>query len=93
VTLVRPRRDGLLSLDVANGPAILCRRAAHAGPSGGHVPEPGQESEELAESPDLAPDFGFRERMPGACPAPRHVHCFNHAATLSHGKVSGDIAR
>jgi len=48
-------------------------------------------SEELATSPDLAHDYGFQERTPGTCPALARVHCFNHHATLSHGKLSGDI--
>lgn len=48
-------------------------------------------SEELATSPDLAPDYAFRERVPGDCPALARIHCFNHHATLSHGKLSGDI--
>ncbi len=54
-------------------------------------PPAGQESAELADSPDLAPDFAFRERTPGACPSLARVHCFNHHATLSHGKLAGDI--
>jgi len=48
-------------------------------------------NEELLDSPDLAPDYAFRERQPGACPMLRHIHCFNYAATLSHGKLSGDV--
>lgn len=55
------------------------------------APPPGEENQELAESPDLDGDFAFRERVEGACPALRHIHCFNYAATLSHGKLSGDI--
>ncbi|WP_270934686.1 NAD(P)-binding domain-containing protein [Falsiroseomonas oryzae] len=55
------------------------------------TPEPGEENEELSDSPDLAPDFAFQEREPGACPALQRVHCFNYPATLSHGKLSGDI--
>ncbi|WP_431282320.1 NAD(P)-binding domain-containing protein [Humitalea sp. 24SJ18S-53] len=47
--------------------------------------------EELATSPDLAPDFAFQEIIPGACPALANVYCFNHPATLSHGKLAGDI--
>ena len=55
-------------------------------------PQPaGQESEELATSPDLAPDFSFQEKVAGECPALRHVHAFNYPATLSHGKLTGDI--
>jgi hypothetical protein len=54
-------------------------------------PEAGEENEELAASPDLAPDFSFQERVPGACPTLSRIHCFNYPATLSHGKLSGDI--
>lgn len=55
------------------------------------TPQPGQENEELATSPDLAPDFSFREKAPGACPALPRIHCFNYPATLSAGKLTGDI--
>ena len=52
---------------------------------------PGLESGELAESPDLGPAFEFQERTPGDCPWLGRIHCFNHHATLSHGKLAGDI--
>ncbi|MBP0446925.1 NAD(P)/FAD-dependent oxidoreductase [Roseomonas sp. SSH11] len=55
------------------------------------TPEPGQESEELSSSPDLAPDFAFQEKVPGACPALAKIHAFNYPATLTHGKLTGDI--
>jgi cation diffusion facilitator CzcD-associated flavoprotein CzcO len=55
------------------------------------TPPPGQENGELSDSPDLADDFSFQERKPGACPALTRIHCFNYPATLSHGKLSGDI--
>ena len=45
----------------------------------------------LGSAPYLAPDFTFLEKTPGACPELAHIHCFNDAAMLSHGKVSGDI--
>jgi len=45
----------------------------------------------LLESPDLGPAFEFRERVPGTCPMLAQIHCFNDAAMLTHGKVSGDI--
>ncbi|SFB17118.1 Predicted flavoprotein CzcO associated with the cation diffusion facilitator CzcD [Poseidonocella pacifica] len=45
----------------------------------------------LGTAPYLAPDFTFLEKTPGACPALARIHCFNDAAMLSHGKVSGDI--
>ncbi|NKC34363.1 flavin-containing monooxygenase [Falsiroseomonas selenitidurans] len=48
-------------------------------------------NEELATSPDLDPGFAFQERQPGTCPALARLHCFNYPATLSHGKLSGDI--
>jgi len=52
---------------------------------------PGLEDGELENSPDLGPDFAFQERTAGACPWLARVHCFNYAASLSLGKLSGDI--
>ncbi len=46
---------------------------------------------ELEGSPDLGESFEFQEKTPGACPALHQIHCFNFPATLSHGKLSGDI--
>lgn len=48
-------------------------------------------NQELEYSPDLGDSFEFLEKAPGACPALRQIHCFNFPATLSHGKLSGDI--
>ncbi|MCW0000580.1 NAD(P)/FAD-dependent oxidoreductase [Pararhizobium sp. YC-54] len=45
----------------------------------------------MSEAPDLGPAFEFRERVAGSCPMLAHIHCFNDAAMLTHGKVSGDI--
>ncbi|MER8957054.1 NAD(P)/FAD-dependent oxidoreductase [Mesorhizobium sp. M0833] len=45
----------------------------------------------MSDAPDLGPAFEFRERIPGSCPMLAHIHCFNDAAMLTHGKVSGDI--
>lgn len=45
----------------------------------------------MSEAPDLGPAFEFREKVPGSCPMLSHIHCFNDAAMLTHGKVSGDI--
>ena len=58
--------------------------------------ERGDANEELAWSPDLGPDFAFRPRDgSGATPAVRaalaRVHCFNYPASLTHGRLSGDI--
>lgn len=54
-------------------------------------PEMGTPRQNMLEAPDLGPDFEFQEREPGTCPMLAHIHCFNDAAMLSHGKVSGDI--
>ncbi|KAA2312420.1 NAD(P)/FAD-dependent oxidoreductase [Pseudooceanicola sediminis] len=50
-----------------------------------------QRNSNFGQSPYLAPDFSFIEKQPGMCPALAQIHCFNDAAMLSHGKVSGDI--
>ncbi|MBB3965284.1 NAD(P)-binding domain-containing protein [Rhizobium metallidurans] len=51
----------------------------------------GMENVELEGSPDLGDAFEFLERVPGSCPALSKIHCFNFPATLSHGKLTGDI--
>jgi len=48
-------------------------------------------NQELESSPDLGEAYEFLEKVPGACPALSRLHCFNYPATLSHGKLSGDI--
>ncbi|MGO7770805.1 FAD-dependent oxidoreductase, partial [Rhizobium ruizarguesonis] len=48
-------------------------------------------NDELETSPDLCDAFEFLEAEPGACPALARIHCFNFPATLSHGKLTGDI--
>ncbi|SFP09980.1 Predicted flavoprotein CzcO associated with the cation diffusion facilitator CzcD [Variovorax sp. OK605] len=55
------------------------------------TPAPGDEDQELADSPDLGPVFEFQERVPGDCPGLSRIHCFCYPAALSHGTVSGDI--
>lgn len=45
----------------------------------------------MLDAPDLGPDFEFREKVAGSCPQLAHIYCFNDAAMLTHGKVSGDI--
>ncbi|MFI5015084.1 MAG: NAD(P)-binding domain-containing protein [Hyphomicrobiales bacterium] len=47
--------------------------------------------EELATFPYLGEAFEFLPRGPGAPAGLSDIHCFNHAASLSLGKVSGDI--
>ncbi|MDQ8032930.1 MAG: NAD(P)/FAD-dependent oxidoreductase [Bordetella sp.] len=56
-----------------------------------YTPAPGDEDQELHDSPDLGPAFEFQEKTPGACPGLNRVHCFCYPAALSHGTVSGDI--
>ncbi|KJC58772.1 FAD-dependent oxidoreductase [Bradyrhizobium sp. LTSPM299] len=51
----------------------------------------GMDNAELESSPDLGDSFEFLEKVPGVCPALARLHCFNYPATLSHGKLSGDI--
>jgi cation diffusion facilitator CzcD-associated flavoprotein CzcO len=51
----------------------------------------GMPNAELEGSPDLGDAFEFLETEPGACPALAKIHCFNFPATLSHGKLTGDI--
>jgi cation diffusion facilitator CzcD-associated flavoprotein CzcO len=51
----------------------------------------GMDNPELETSPDLGESFEFLEKTPGTCPALSRLHCFNYPATLSHGKLSGDI--
>lgn len=58
---------------------------------GRYRPEMGTPRQNMLEAPDLGPAFEFRERLPGSCPLLAHIHCFNDAAMLTHGKVSGDI--
>ena len=55
------------------------------------APLPGDEDQELADSPDLGPAFEFQARVPGECPGLGLIHCFCYPAALSHGTVSGDI--
>jgi len=45
----------------------------------------------LGLNPWLDEGFAFTERAPGSAPHLARLHCFNFAATLSHGKVTGDV--
>lgn len=58
---------------------------------GRYTPDMGPSRGGMSEAPDLGPTFEFRERVAGSCPILAHIHCFNDAAMLTHGKVSGDI--
>ena len=52
---------------------------------------PGDEDDELAESPDLGADFEFQPRLGASCPGLERVHCLSYPATLSLGVITGDI--
>jgi cation diffusion facilitator CzcD-associated flavoprotein CzcO len=56
-----------------------------------YTPPPQERSAELAAFPWLSDDFAFTEREPGSAPFLANLHCFNYAAAMSLGKVSGDI--
>ncbi|WEX08012.1 NAD(P)/FAD-dependent oxidoreductase [Chelativorans sp. AA-79] len=58
---------------------------------GRYSPDMGPPRGSMMEAPDLGPGFEFREKVAGACPGLARIHCFNDAAMLTHGKVSGDI--
>ncbi|MDD9913857.1 MAG: NAD(P)/FAD-dependent oxidoreductase [Rhodospirillaceae bacterium] len=58
---------------------------------GVYTPEMGTAHRFLVDSPYLGESFEFLEKEPGACPLLSRIHCFNDAAMLSHGKLSGDI--
>lgn len=45
----------------------------------------------IADAPYLGDAFEFQEKQAGSCPMLSRIHCFNDAAMLSHGKLSGDI--
>lgn len=47
--------------------------------------------EELGKFPYVGRDFAFKEREPGTAPWLSNIHCFNYGASVSLGKVSGDI--
>ena len=54
-------------------------------------PPASEADEALASAPYLGPMFEFRERRAGETPGLDRLHCMNYAATLSHGKLTGDI--
>jgi FAD-dependent urate hydroxylase len=56
-----------------------------------YTPPPELADEELGGFPYLGPNYQFTEKQPGAAPFLADIHCFNHAATLSIGKVAGDV--
>jgi cation diffusion facilitator CzcD-associated flavoprotein CzcO len=53
--------------------------------------DPALADDSLAHSPDLGPNFEFKEKIEGECPMLGNIYSFNFPANLSHGKLSGDI--
>jgi cation diffusion facilitator CzcD-associated flavoprotein CzcO len=100
--LVRTSRDKSVAADfiiLATGftvettarPEIAAYADAIATWADRYTPPPALASEELGAFPYLGPNFQFTEKRPGEAPFLADIHCFNHAATLSIGKVAGDI--
>jgi FAD-dependent urate hydroxylase len=56
-----------------------------------YTPPPDLANAELGGFPYLGPLFQFTEKRPGEAPFLADIHCFNHGASLSIGKVAGDI--
>jgi cation diffusion facilitator CzcD-associated flavoprotein CzcO len=56
-----------------------------------YAPPPGEENPGLGRFPWLNGDFSFTEKEPGTAPWLKDIHCFNYGASVSVGKVSGDI--
>ncbi len=56
-----------------------------------YTPPPEERDETLGLNPWLDEGFAFTPRIPGTAPHLARLHCLNFAATLSHGKLTGDI--
>lgn len=56
-----------------------------------YVPPDNERDAALGLNPWLDDAFAFTEREPGTAPYLARLHCLNFAATLSHGKLTGDI--
>jgi cation diffusion facilitator CzcD-associated flavoprotein CzcO len=72
-------------------PEIAAYAGAIATWSDRYTPPAELASGELGGFPYLGPQFQFTEKQPGAAPFLADIHCFNHGASLSIGKVAGDI--
>lgn len=56
-----------------------------------YQPPPELAHPELGNFPYVGRDFAFQPRQPGTMAWLGRIHCFNYGASLSLGKVSGDI--
>jgi cation diffusion facilitator CzcD-associated flavoprotein CzcO len=56
-----------------------------------YTPPPDDDDPSLGSYPYLGPGFEFQEKVPGAAPFLRNVHCYTPGANLSFGRLIGDI--
>ncbi|MGC1408038.1 MAG: hypothetical protein WA864_03715 [Acetobacteraceae bacterium] len=79
------------TVETAARPEIAAYANAIATWADRYTPPPELTNVELGGFPFLGPHFQFTEKRPGTAPFLADIHCFNHAASLSLGKVAGDI--
>jgi cation diffusion facilitator CzcD-associated flavoprotein CzcO len=79
------------TVDAASRPEIAAFADAIATWSDRYTPPPELANAELGAFPYLGPHLQFTEKRAGEAPFLANIHCFNHAASLSIGKVAGDI--
>jgi cation diffusion facilitator CzcD-associated flavoprotein CzcO len=79
------------TLEAAARPEIAAYADAIATWADRYTPPPELANAELGGFPYLGPHFQFTEKRPGEAPFLADIHCFNHGASLSVGKVAGDI--
>ena len=56
-----------------------------------YEPDMGSSNAFMVNAPYLGDGYEFLEKEAGSCPMLARIHCFNDAAMLSHGKLSGDV--
>ena len=79
------------TLEAAARPEIAAYADAIATWADRYTPPPELANAELGGFPYLGPHFQFTEKRPGEATFLADIHCFNHGASLSIGKVAGDI--
>ncbi|MEJ0019346.1 MAG: NAD(P)/FAD-dependent oxidoreductase [Acetobacteraceae bacterium] len=79
------------TVEIAARPEIAAHADAIATWADRYTPPAHLANAELGGFPYLGGHFQFTERRPGEAPFLADIHCFNHAASLSIGKVAGDI--
>jgi FAD-dependent urate hydroxylase len=79
------------TMEAAARPEIAAYADAIATWADRYTPPPELANAELGGFPYLGPHFQFTEKRPGEAPFLADIHCFNHGASLSVGKVAGDI--